>query len=121
MQLGGFFSKRIQHPKKWMVRLALFLLSTCIGTFILCGRASLSSKFPYFQRFSQVSRQKREEIVISWSLSFFYKLRMLFRAMKFVVLYVFFTQVRTRSAIIIYSSCKYINMHESFNFPDICF
>ncbi|KAG2680068.1 hypothetical protein I3843_11G081000 [Carya illinoinensis] len=92
-RLGGFFSKRIQHPKKWMVRLALFLLSTCIGTFILCGRASLSSKFPYFQRFSQVSRQKREEIVISWSLSFFYKLRMLFRAMKFVVLYVFFTQV----------------------------
>ncbi|XP_040985755.1 long-chain-alcohol oxidase FAO4A-like [Juglans microcarpa x Juglans regia] len=83
----------MEHPKKWMIRLALFLLSTWIGTFILCGRASLSSKVPYFQRFSQVSRQKREEIVISWSLSFFYKLRMLFRTMKLLVLYVFFTQV----------------------------
>ncbi|KAM4085292.1 hypothetical protein ACJW30_10G015500 [Castanea mollissima] len=92
-RVGGLISERLNHPKKWLIRVALWVLSTWIGTLILCGKASLSGQFPYFQRFSQVSWQKREEIVLSLSLSYFYLLRMFIKAMKILTLYVFFTQV----------------------------
>lgn len=39
-------------------------------------------------------QHKREEIVLSGSLSYFYLLRMLFKTMKLLTLLVFFTQVR---------------------------
>lgn len=93
LQLGGLISERLKHPKKWLMRLALWLLSTWIGTFILCGRGSLSTQFPYFQSFAQVSQQKREEIVVSFSLSYFHLLRMFFKTIKLLTLLVFFTQV----------------------------
>ncbi|KAK3015244.1 hypothetical protein RJ639_007116, partial [Escallonia herrerae] len=64
--LGGLMSERMQHPKLILVRITLWLLSTWIGTFIVCGRASLSSHFPYFQKFCKLSLQKREETVLSW-------------------------------------------------------
>ncbi|KAK4557380.1 hypothetical protein RGQ29_007223 [Quercus rubra] len=92
-RVGALISDRLKHPKKWLMRVALWVLSTWIGTLILCGRASLSTQFPYFQRFSQVSPQKREEIVLSLSFSYFYLLRMLSKAMKILTLYAFFTQV----------------------------
>lgn len=102
-QVGGLISERLKHPKLWMMRLALWFLSTWIGSFILCGRASLSSQFPYFQSFPQMSQQKREEILLSWSLSFFYLLRMLFKTMKLLTLLVFFTQVPSNIPIILIS------------------
>ncbi|CAK9143710.1 unnamed protein product [Ilex paraguariensis] len=84
--------ERMQHPKLYLFHLALWLLSTRIGTLILCGRGSLSSHFPYLQKFSEVSPKRREEILLSWSLSFFSLLRMLYGAMKFLTLLAFFTQ-----------------------------
>ncbi|XP_048230853.1 long-chain-alcohol oxidase FAO4A [Ricinus communis] len=92
-RLGGLISERLKHPKKWLIRLALWMLSTWIGTFILCGVASISTHFPYFQSFSQLTLHKREKILHSWSLSFLYPLRMLFKAMKLLILLVFFSQV----------------------------
>uniref|UniRef100_A0A5B6Z7E6 Long-chain-alcohol oxidase n=1 Tax=Davidia involucrata TaxID=16924 RepID=A0A5B6Z7E6_DAVIN len=80
----------------FFIQLALWLLSTRIGTFILCRKASLSSQFPYLHTFSQLSHQKREEIVLSWSLGFFSPLRMLFTALKVFTLLVFFTQVNEK-------------------------
>ncbi|PRQ19259.1 putative long-chain-alcohol oxidase [Rosa chinensis] len=92
-RLGGLISERLEHPMKWLMRLSLWLLSTWIGTFILCGRGSLSTQFPYFRSFAQVSQQKREQIVVSWSLSYFHLLRMFFKTIKLLTLLVFFTQV----------------------------
>eukprot|EP00261_Vitis_vinifera_P015733 XP_010644266.1 PREDICTED: long-chain-alcohol oxidase FAO4A-like [Vitis vinifera] len=91
--VGGLISERLEHPKLWMIRVVLWLLSTWFGTFIICGLASMSSHFPYFQSFPQVSPHKRHEIVLSWSLSYFSLIRMLFRSLKLVTLLVFFTQV----------------------------
>lgn len=90
--VGGLISERLEHPKLWMIRVVLWLLSTWFGTFIICGLASMSSHFPYFQSFPQVSPHKRHEIVLSWSLSYFSLIRMLFRSLKLVTLLVFFTQ-----------------------------
>ncbi|KAJ7002265.1 long-chain-alcohol oxidase FAO4A [Populus alba x Populus x berolinensis] len=92
-RVGELFCERVQHPKKWLIRLTLYLLSTWIGTFILCGLPSISPSFPYFLRFSQISQGKREQIVFSWATSFFYLLRMLFKAIKLVIPFVFFSQV----------------------------
>ncbi|KAH0974412.1 hypothetical protein GBA52_016311 [Prunus armeniaca] len=52
----------------------------------------LSSTVPQDDSFPQMSQLKREEIVLSWSLSYFYLLRMLFKTMKLLTLLVFFTQ-----------------------------
>lgn len=93
MQVGGLMSERLWHPKKWMMRVVLWLLSSWIGTFIICGIPSLSTKFPYFQNFPEVSQKQREKILLSWSHSIFYHLRMLFKTLKLLVLFVYFSQV----------------------------
>ncbi|KAI3468504.1 hypothetical protein Pfo_025167 [Paulownia fortunei] len=95
-RLAVLLGEKIHHPKSYLSSLALCLLSTWIGTFILCGRKSLSTQFPYFQRFSRVSPQKREQILLSWSDSYFSLLRILFSALKIFTLLVFFTQVNER-------------------------
>ncbi|OIT35127.1 long-chain-alcohol oxidase fao4a [Nicotiana attenuata] len=95
--IAWMISNRLQHPKLNLCKIALWLLSTRMGTLILCGKASLSSQFPYLQSFSRISPNKREEIVLSWSTSCFKLLRILFSAMKILVLLVFFTQVNEKS------------------------
>ncbi|GMN47620.1 hypothetical protein TIFTF001_016795 [Ficus carica] len=92
-RLGGMISERVKHPKKWLMKVALWALSTWYGTFILCGMASLSSTFPYFQSFPNLSPSTREHILRSWSHSCFFLLRLLHKSLKLLTLLVFFTQV----------------------------
>lgn len=113
-------SERLKHPKKWLVRLGLWLLSTCFGSLILCGRYCFSSKFPYMHSFTQLPQKKREAVLVSWSLSYFYHLRMLYKAIKLLVLLVFFTQVcfyffSVAFVLILFGHKLY------FIFLDICF
>ncbi|PIN26290.1 Glucose dehydrogenase/choline dehydrogenase/mandelonitrile lyase (GMC oxidoreductase family) [Handroanthus impetiginosus] len=92
-RLAILLGEKIQHPKSYLSRLALWLLSTWFGTFILCGTKSLSGQFPYFQRFSQISLERRAQILLSWSDSCFSLFRLLYTATKIFTLLVFFTQV----------------------------
>ncbi|KAI3823792.1 hypothetical protein L1987_05234 [Smallanthus sonchifolius] len=96
-QVAMMMLLKTEHPKQTLVRITLWFLSTWIGTLILCGKACLSNQFPYVQKFSRVSTKKREEILVSWSLSYFFLLRMLFRALKFVVPLAYFTQVNEKN------------------------
>ncbi|XAR70757.1 Long-chain-alcohol oxidase [Bertholletia excelsa] len=91
--VAELITEKLKHPKMFLLRWTLLLLSTWIGTFLLCGRASLSTNFPYFQKFSRVSLKKREEIVTSWSDSFLFLYRILFLCLKMIIPLVFFTQV----------------------------
>ncbi|KAJ4707583.1 Long-chain-alcohol oxidase [Melia azedarach] len=113
-RLGGRVSERLEHPKKKLVRLSLWLLSTCVGSLILCGRACITSKFPYIQRFSQLSQQKREGVLRSWSLSYFYLLRMLYKALKLLILLVFFTQVNEKNENSSWKAIGYIGPDPEF-------
>ncbi|KAF5198589.1 Long-chain-alcohol oxidase fao4a [Thalictrum thalictroides] len=90
---GGYLCGTLKNPRLDMLFLVFWLLSTWFGTFIVCGTASLSCKFPYFQRFSQVSQKKREEIVLSWSLSNFNIFNMLYKCLKYLINRIFFTLV----------------------------
>ncbi|KAJ7953298.1 Long-chain-alcohol oxidase [Quillaja saponaria] len=92
-RLGGLISGRLKHPKVWLMRLALWLLSTWLGTVILCGPASFSGEFPYVHSFCNLSEKKRQEIMVSWSLGFLYHMRMFIKTIKLLTLLVFFTQV----------------------------
>lgn len=113
-RLGGLICQRLEHPKKWMIRVSLWLLSTWIGTLILCGRTSLSTQFPYCQRFSQLSPQKREDTVLSWSLSYFYHLRMFCKIMKFLCLLIFFTQVDEKDDNLSWKAIGYVGPDPEF-------
>ncbi|CAE6187537.1 unnamed protein product [Arabidopsis arenosa] len=86
-------SERLHHPKKWILRAGLWLLSTWIGSLILCGRRSFTGEFPYFRRFCRLPEKQREEILLNWSSSYFSLLRMFFRSIKLITAFVFFTQV----------------------------
>ncbi|XP_044468907.1 long-chain-alcohol oxidase FAO4A-like isoform X2 [Mangifera indica] len=91
--VGGLFCERVKHPRKWLMRVTLWFLSTSIGSLILCGRFCLSTNFPYVHSFPQLSQHQREAILLSWSLSYFHLLRTFYNAIKIFILFVFFTQV----------------------------
>ncbi|KAL4396395.1 hypothetical protein HN51_000932 [Arachis hypogaea] len=92
-RLGVLISEKLKHPNTWLLRLTLWLLSTWFGTFILSGIPSITTSFPFFHTFHQLPLHNRQQIMQSWSLSYFRLLRMLFRTIKLLTLLVFFTQV----------------------------
>ncbi|KAL0424892.1 UNVERIFIED_CONTAM: Long-chain-alcohol oxidase FAO4A [Sesamum radiatum] len=94
--VAEFIGGKIEHPKMYLARLAMGLLSTRLGTFVLCGRKSLCPNFPYFQTFSKVPSEEREQILRSWSISNFLLLRILFTGLKMFTLLLFFTQVNEK-------------------------
>lgn len=99
MQVGRLISGEFYHPLCKLLRVALLLLSTWFGTFFMCGRASLSSNFPFFQSFAQVDRTEREKILLLWSFSSFnlygsFNLyRMLFKCLKYLIVRAYFSEV----------------------------
>ncbi|KAK4771066.1 hypothetical protein SAY87_031598 [Trapa incisa] len=94
--VGGLMSERLRHPKLWLMRVALWALSTWIGTLFICGRLSVTSGFPFFHSFAELPLRRREEIVMAWSVSWIHLLRVLAKSIKFLVLLVFFTQVNEK-------------------------
>ncbi|KAL6008628.1 hypothetical protein ACLOJK_034142 [Asimina triloba] len=91
--LGSFLSGRLVHPAMGLLRLALWLLSTWYGTLLACGTASITREFPYVKSFPELTQERREQILLSWSLSSSPFHRMFFKCIKFVTLRVFFSQV----------------------------
>ncbi|KAK7262818.1 hypothetical protein RJT34_30399 [Clitoria ternatea] len=92
-RLGILISEKLKHPSTWLLLTTLWLLSTWFGTLVLCGMASLSTKFPFFHSYPDLSFDQRQKVIQSWSRSNFRHLRMLFRTIKLLTLLVFFTQV----------------------------
>ncbi|KAM7493690.1 hypothetical protein LguiB_028299 [Lonicera macranthoides] len=113
-RLGGLLSGKLKHPKLYLIRLSLWALSTWIGTLILCGRKSLTAHFPYFNSFSQLSPQTRQDILLSWSRSFFSLLRMLYLALKFLSLLVFFSQVNEKNENVSWKAIDYCGPDPNF-------
>lgn len=97
----------------WLLKFVLWLLSTLVGTIILCGMDCFSTKFPFIHTFPNLPLHKRQRIMQSWSLSFFRHLRMFFKTIKLLTLLVFFTQV---IFLIPFACIKYYYyMYKAFN------
>ncbi|XP_073131818.1 long-chain-alcohol oxidase FAO4A [Henckelia pumila] len=107
LPVANLLGEKVIHPKIYLSGIGLTLLSTRIGTCILCGRHSLSTKFPYFLKFAEISPEKREQILVSWSRSFFFLLRVLYTAIKIFTLLVFFTQVNEKNENITWKAIGY--------------
>lgn len=76
-----------------IVKLILKVLSFRLGTLLLCGFMCFDWNWPFMHKFSEISPEKREEILKKWSReTFFMPLRIVFLAVKIFSLYVFFSR-----------------------------
>ncbi|KAJ0235720.1 Long-chain-alcohol oxidase FAO3 [Hirschfeldia incana] len=75
-------------------RLVLFLLSTRLGTLLICGTECLASSWPFVEKFSELSLAKRERVLQkqfrNW---FFTPIRAAFVYIKVAFLFCFFSRV----------------------------
>lgn len=95
--VGEYIEGRLRHVLLWLLRLALWLLSTWYGTFILCGTRSLSCRFPFFRNFSKIEPKQRENILLSWSSSPITLLRQFFMALNYLIPLFYFTQLNEKN------------------------
>lgn len=87
-----------------IVKLILKVLSFRLGTLLLCGFMCFDWNWPFMHKFSEISLEKREEILKKWSReTFFMPLRIVFIAVKIFSLYVFFSRVM----IILFVDCGF--------------
>ena len=57
------------------LRRLLGLLNSCLGTLLLAGRHCLSSRFPFVLCWTDMPREAREAVLLSWATSKFGMLR----------------------------------------------
>eukprot|EP01018_Ginkgo_biloba_P007701 Gb_20886 [translate_table: standard] len=96
--VAGMIMKHVIPMGVYAAWVVLWLLSTRLGTFLLCGRSSLvSNDFPYVQKFPLIPRMNREKILLQWSqgsgsvldLPF----RMFFKLFKALCVFTFYSMV----------------------------
>ena len=76
------------------IRLFIWLLSTRLGTVILCGRNGLSKTFPYFQLFSNLPRKQQEKVLQQWSRSSFTIFQAVYKLFKMLTLWAVYCKVQ---------------------------
>ncbi|KAG9144993.1 hypothetical protein Leryth_017448 [Lithospermum erythrorhizon] len=85
--------KRALPEAVTVMRVVLMLLSTRLGTLLLCGFTCFDWKFPFVHKFSELSLEKREWLLKRWSKeSFWIPLRITFVVLKLFSYYVLFAQ-----------------------------
>ncbi|GLJ25898.1 hypothetical protein SUGI_0496460 [Cryptomeria japonica] len=86
--------KNVLKPEDLKIlRTILWLLSTSLGTFLLAGRQSFATEFPFVQRFGNLPLEKREKVLLDWSTSSFSLFRTVFKAFKIGIMWNHFTRV----------------------------
>ncbi|XP_075488590.1 long-chain-alcohol oxidase FAO1-like [Primulina tabacum] len=88
IQKRGFWEARI------LVKLLLKALSTRVGTLLICGALCFGKEWPYLNKFSRISLEKRERVLQKWMKHWLLTpIRLAFVFLKFICLFAFFTQV----------------------------
>ncbi|XP_021800094.1 long-chain-alcohol oxidase FAO1 isoform X2 [Prunus avium] len=77
-----------------LVRVVLWVLSTRLGTLLLCGSLCFGERWPFILNFSSLSLEKRERLLQKWfKHRFLTPIRLAFVYIKFLCLYIFFSRV----------------------------
>ncbi|RCV42536.1 hypothetical protein SETIT_9G224400v2 [Setaria italica] len=81
-----------------LVRVILWMLSTKVGTFVLCGWLCVSSRFPYVFKFADMPLERREEVLKWWSKTrWLFPLKVTFVLVKILSHYSFYTTINEHS------------------------
>ncbi|XP_062201000.1 long-chain-alcohol oxidase FAO1-like isoform X2 [Phragmites australis] len=79
----------------WVV---LWVLSTRVGTLLLCGRLCVSGEFPYVRKFADMPPETREAALQRWNrVRWLFPLRIAFAIVKILCHYVFYAMVNENS------------------------
>lgn len=79
-----------------LINVVLMLLSTRLGSLLLCGFACLKGRWPFILKFSELSVKQREESLLKWSKqSFLIPLRLAFVVLKIICCFVTFSLVNS--------------------------
>ena len=93
-QVAEVIVKRCLPRAVVLLRIVLNILSFRLGTLLLCGFSCLDWRWPFILKFSDMSLEKREEILKSWTRKRgLLPLRLVFVVIKIFCLYTFFSMV----------------------------
>jgi len=93
-QVAELLERRALPEAAGLARLVLTILSSRVGSLLLCGRLCLAGRWPYIHKFSQLPLHKRESILQGWSRqTYLFPLRLLFVLIKTLCFYTFFSSV----------------------------
>ncbi|XP_016502308.1 long-chain-alcohol oxidase FAO2 [Nicotiana tabacum] len=91
-EVAELLVKRSNPEAMLIIRIVVFLLSTRLGSLVLCGRVCLDKRWPFVHNFSELSLKQREPLLQRWSReSFLLPLRITFLLIKTVCLFIFFS------------------------------
>ncbi|KAJ7979827.1 Long-chain-alcohol oxidase [Quillaja saponaria] len=77
-----------------LVRVVLWMLATRLGTLLLCGSICFGEKWPFINKYSNISLEKREKLMQRWlKHRFLTPIRLAFVFIKDLCLFVFFSWV----------------------------
>lgn len=98
-QVAELLMKKAFFEAVLVVRLVVRILSTRLGTFLLCGFLCVGDQWPYLNKFSSLSLEKREQVVQKWYKNWLLTpIRLGFIFIKFLCLLIFFSQVNKPSS-----------------------
>ncbi|KAJ4969182.1 hypothetical protein NE237_015883 [Protea cynaroides] len=97
-EVAEIIVKRAPPEPVGLVRIILWLLSTRLGTLLLCGTLCLGWEWPFIHKFSEMSLQKRELVLKNWSTArFLVPLRGVFQLIKAFCFFTFFSRTDEKS------------------------
>ncbi|KAI9092241.1 hypothetical protein K1719_027741 [Acacia pycnantha] len=114
-RVGGIISEKLKHPNTPLLKLVVWLMSTWVGTLILCGLPCVSLRYPFIHTVHQLPLRKRRRIINSWFFSYFRLLRMLARTLKVLTVLTFFTQLDEAEENLAWKAIGYTGPDPEFN------
>lgn len=97
-EVAEMIVKRAQPEALDAMRLFLKMLSLRLGTFLLCGKICFDWKWPFIHKFSELSLDKREQVLNKWSRGkLVITIRLMFMVVKMFCFYTFFSRVDENS------------------------
>lgn len=97
-EVAELLVRRCLPDSVMLASIVLKILSTRLGTLLLCGFICLDWRWPFIHNFSEMSLGNREIVLQRWSRqSYFPLLRIVFLVMKLLCIYTFFSRVDENS------------------------